>query len=87
MKFPDPKLIEEALKELQPLEQLLYCDALLCSRIINGTEDDEKVDDEVADYIRELMDWSWKNLSKEERERLDKFMYKAGNGRLTCISK
>ncbi len=79
MKFIDIKLLEEALDELKPLEQILYSDALLCSRLINGTEDGK--DDEGADQIRDVMDFYWRKMSEEERERLDKFMEKAGDAR------
>ena len=77
MKFLNPENLAEALQELSPIEQILYCDALLCTRLLN-TDDD---DDEMADSIRDMMDAPYYKLAKEERDRLNKFFEKVGEAR------
>ena len=83
MKFLNPENLAEALKELAPIEQILYCDALLCTRLINIENGDEvpEEDDEMADCIRDMMDGPWLKLEEEERERLKRFFTKAGEAR------
>jgi len=82
VKFLNPENLAEALKELAPIEQILYCDALLCTRIINVENNlEEGEDDEMADYIRDMMDEPWYKLEEEERERLKRFFGKADKAR------
>ena len=45
----------------------------------NELSDEE--DDEMADYIRDMMDGPWLELEEEEKERLNKFFAKAGEAR------
>lgn len=82
MKFLNPENLAEALKELDPIEQILYCDALLCTRCINVEDELEpEEDDKMADYIRDMMDGPWLKLEEKDKERLKRFFTKAGEAR------